>query len=95
VKKGARVTLHDPVALDNDKKDFDNMFTYETNIEKSIRDSDVCVLATPWEQYKNLTENDFKQMTGNTIIDCWRFLDSSSFNSINLILVGMGKPTNF
>ena len=95
VNKGAKVTLHDPVALDNVKKEYDNMFIYETNIEKCIRDSDVCVLATPWEQYKNLKENDFKQMTGNTIIDCWRFLDSSSFNSINLILVGMGKPTNF
>jgi len=95
VNKGARVTLHDPVALDNVKKEYDDMFTCETNIEKCIRDSDVCVLATPWEQYKNLKENDFKQMTGNTIIDCWRFLDSSSFNSINLILVGMGKPTNF
>ena len=95
VNKGASVTLHDPVALDNVKKEFDNMFTYETSIEKCIRDSDVCVLATPWEQYKNLKEKDFKQMTGNTIIDCWRFLDSSSFNSINLILVGMGKSANF
>jgi len=46
VNKGARVTLHDPVALDNVKKEFDNMFTCEMNLEKCIRDSDVCVLAT-------------------------------------------------
>jgi len=51
--KGASVRVHDPQAIDNARKMFPTL-TYCDSIEDACRDSDLIVLATEWEQYRNI-----------------------------------------
>jgi len=92
VKKGIKVTIHDPVALKNIQTEYSNIFECKESISECLKGADVCVIATPWDQYKNLNADDFKEMNGSVIIDCWRILKSiPSTSRFKLIQVGIGR----
>ena len=56
--KGANVRVHDPRAIDNAKRRFPTL-TYCATIENACRDADLIVLATEWEEYKNIDPSTF------------------------------------
>lgn len=90
VNKGIKVVIHDPVALNNIKKEY-GIFQCAETIDECLKDADVCVIATPWEQYKSLNMDDFEKMKGSVIIDCWRILKPIPSNKFKFIQIGIGK----
>lgn len=77
VKKELKIHLHDPVALENVKKVFNNSANYESNIKSCIRKSQILVITTDWPEYKNIKKSWF----GNTpkiLIDPWRIINSKN-----------------
>jgi UDPglucose 6-dehydrogenase len=91
VASGIKVSIHDPVATKNIQKQYNNVFHCTENISECIDGSDVCIITTPWEQYKALSENDFKGMKGSVVIDCWRILKPFSGSSnAKLVQIGVG-----
>lgn len=89
--KGVKVSVHDPVAIGNIKKQYDNVFHCAETITDCIEGSDVCIITTPWEEYKELREEDFDRMKGSTVIDCWRILRPfSSGSKLKLVQIGVG-----
>lgn len=93
LSKGMYVSIHDPVALGNINREFANVASLQCKetVPECLEGSDVCIVTTPWDEYKNLGESDFKKMKGSVIIDCWRILKPLSHNSrFRLVQVGVG-----
>lgn len=51
--KGAAVRVHDPKAIANARKQFPTL-TYCSSVEDACRDTDLVVLATEWDEYRNI-----------------------------------------
>jgi UDPglucose 6-dehydrogenase len=92
VSRGIKVSIHDPVAIKNIEKQYNNTFHCTEAISECLEGSDVCIIATPWEEYKALSEDDFKKMKGSVVIDCWRILNPFSDSSnVKLVQIGVGS----
>ena len=71
--KDKTVHIHDPVVDPNKIK----YGTYFKSIDECIRNVDVLIISTPWEEYKKIDLNKLKnKMNGNVIIDPFRVLNS-------------------
>lgn len=89
---GIKVSIHDPVATANIQKQHGSTLQCAQSITECVEGSDVCIVATPWEEYKALSGNDFKKMKGSVVIDCWRILKPFTENSkIRLVQIGVGN----
>ena len=49
---GADVYIYDPVGLDNIKNIFGNRIKYCSNIDETIKDADICMIMTEWDEIK-------------------------------------------
>jgi len=54
--KGAEVRVHDPKAIPNARRKFPTL-TYCSAVEDACRQADLIVLATEWDQYRNIDPN--------------------------------------
>ncbi len=75
--KKVKIYLHDPVALENVKKVFNNSVNYVSDIKSCIKKSTVLVIATNWPQFKDLKKSWF-DTTPKILIDPWRMIDVGS-----------------
>lgn len=79
IAKGAEVTAHDPVALDNMQKEFVNPNLYYCRDYKSaIEAADIIVLATSWLEYSSLHE--LLKDKNIPVMDGRRVLNKSNFD---------------
>jgi UDPglucose 6-dehydrogenase len=56
--KGAAVRVHDPRAIPNARKQFPTL-TYCPMVEDACRETDLVVLATEWDEYRNIDPRQF------------------------------------
>ena len=94
VKKGVRIKVHDPRAINNFKFIFGKKITYSHTIDECLKGSDCCILLTEWDEYKKLKPEDFKKKMNTTnIIDARRILDPAKFSKLNFKAIGLGNGT--
>ncbi len=67
---GFEVRAYDPAAIENARPVLRDMVTFERSAKNCVTKSDICVLATPWPEFKRLDPALFKN---KTVVDCWRF----------------------
>lgn len=67
----AKVKVHDPVGMENAKKLYPDLIYCDT-VAECLKDSSVCILATPWKEYLNMKATDFGNMKKKVVYDCWR-----------------------
>ena len=84
------IRAHDPCAIENTKKIFGNRIKYFTNIRECLKNSSCAILITPWKEYQNLTENDFKIMRKPFVIDTRRILTKKRLK-LNYVALGVGS----
>ena len=65
------VKVHDPMGIENAKKLYPDLVYCDT-VEECLRDSSLCVLATPWQEYVDMKPMDFGNMKKKVVYDCWR-----------------------
>lgn len=75
LRNGARVTAHDPKAIENTKVIFGNRISYARSINDALANSECGVIATPWKEYARLGEKNLKVMKKRIIVDSRRILD--------------------
>ena len=46
---------------------------YYSTVEECLKDSSLCIIATPWNEFKTL---DLSGMTRKVVLDCWRILEN-------------------
>jgi len=91
LKKGIQLRVHDPMAMDNFKKFFNNKISYCKKIDDCLKGANCCVILTEWDEYKKLNTNVFrKNMKELNIIDTRRILDPTKFTDFNFKAIGLG-----
>ena len=90
--KGAMVVAHDPEAEGNARKIFGDSITYCSNEYEVMKDVDVLVITTEWNQYRSLDlEIAKKLMKGNFILDTRNIVDVHKAVDLGFEYEGVGK----
>lgn len=92
----AEIHVHDFAARENFKsmfEEFHNM-SYTTDIEESLKDVDVCIIATDWPQYRSIMPDLKSQMQGGIIMDGRRILQHvyDELNESGFDIIAVGSP---
>jgi UDPglucose 6-dehydrogenase len=64
---GARVTVHDPKAIENAKRRFPAL-SFETQVEKCVAGADAILHLTEWKSYREIDPDRFKDLVAQKII---------------------------
>ncbi len=92
LKKGLKLKVYDPMAMDNFRKLFKEKITYCLSMDECLRDSDCCIILTEWNSFRKLKPEKFKKlMKTPNVIDARRILDPKKFSGINFKAVGLGN----
>jgi UDPglucose 6-dehydrogenase len=92
LKKCANLFVYDPAAMDNARKVLGTKgITYVNSAQECLKDSEFCLLATPWDEFKKMSPNDF---TGNMkkarLLDCWGIYNRPEFKEkIDYYTIGL------
>ncbi len=93
VKMGARVSMTDPVAMENGKKELAGLdINFVETANDLVQGLDALILVTEWDEYKSLDMAKVKQaMTGNLFIDGRNQYDPKQMKDLGFVYVGMGR----
>ena len=63
LEQGANIYAYDPVGVENFKKEFSNKSIHYTSTPKeSLKDAKVCFIFTEWEEIKQITPKEYKDL---------------------------------
>lgn len=95
-KQGAKINAYDPIATANAKKIFKEKINYASSAIECLKNSDLAIITTEWEEFKKLKPEDFIQnMKKPILIDGRRIYNSEKFSKkIRYIAIGLGRPRN-
>jgi UDPglucose 6-dehydrogenase len=80
LKSGAKVKAYDPQAAGNFRKEFPQL-EYMDSAEAAMEGSDACLLLTEWDEFKDLTDDDFKEMSGDVVLEGRRILNPENVSN--------------
>lgn len=92
---GHSISVYDPLGIPNAKDILGGKVEYTNSVGECIASADVCIIATPWDEFKKLGPEDFATKVDRpVIIDCWRILDRNHFGErTEYVGIGQGKRT--
>ena len=90
LKNKAKITIHDPKAIESTKKIFGAKILYAKSIADALNKSQCGVIMTHWKQYNTLNNNSIKHMNKKIIIDCRRVLAKKELDA-EYYAIGIGK----
>lgn len=64
----SKITVYDPVGLNNFKKLFENKIQYSDSIDSAIKDKDVVFILTEWSEVKDYELKNFKKLMNKPVI---------------------------
>ncbi len=92
VQHGAKVQVYDPSVVNGwwRAPGVDNV-TYAESAIACLDGAELCILATPWHEFNELTVEDFLgNMKRPVLLDCWRFFDRPEFqDKLDWLAVGL------
>jgi UDPglucose 6-dehydrogenase len=92
LKKGLKIKVYDPMAIDNFRKLFKEKITYCSSIDECLKNSDCCCILTEWNSFQKLKPEKFKKLMKNpNVVDARRILNPKKFESINFRAIGLGN----
>lgn len=92
IESGARVTAYDPKANEEAAEDLDKDITLTESAQESMANCEAVVIATEWQEFADLTVEDFQKANPNlTIIDAVNKLDKKKFQDTDLRYFGIGR----
>jgi UDPglucose 6-dehydrogenase len=90
---GRRVVAHDPMAGAAARNILPPGIVVEADAGTCLRQSDLVVIATPWDEYRRLDPDLFARDGGGlTVIDCWRLLEGTpAAKTARLVQLGVAR----
>ncbi len=74
---------YDPAALDATEHVLGDSIRYATSAAECAQESDVLVITTPWEEFKNISSQALaRRSSPRVVVDCWRILDRQKYEHI-------------
>lgn len=89
LKQGIKITVYDPLAIDNTKAVFGNKIKYASSLKNCLGESNIWVITTPDEEFKRINKSYINHFSG-VIIDCWRILKPEKLGK-KTIYIPLGK----
>ncbi|MFX0038837.1 MAG: UDP-glucose dehydrogenase family protein [Promethearchaeota archaeon] len=82
-KRGVtNIVGYDPKALQTAEEELGDKIKYSKSLEEALKESECTLLITEWEEFKNLTPEDFKKhMKTPNLVDGRRIYDYEKFNA--------------
>lgn len=80
-----KVKVYDPQGIPNAKKELSGV-EYCDSVSECLKDSDLCIIATPWPEFADL------DLKGMTVLDCWRILKDTK--GVNYHAVGVNDVSS-
>ena len=91
LKEGANIKCFDPLAMDNTKKILPDI-TYCENEYETAKDSDALVIATEWNQFRNLDLLRIKELLKKPIlIDLRNLYEPKKVKELDFVYEGVGR----
>ena len=93
LRERAKVKVYDPAGMKNAQQVLGNGVKYTSSVEACLKDTEFCILATPWDEFKALKPEDFtKSMKRPILLDCWRIFDRREFSTrLKYLAIGLGS----
>lgn len=90
---GVNVVAYDPVAMNNTKKLFGNRIGYPSSAIECIKGADCCIVATGWDEFKQLKPDDFiHHMKTHIVVDGRRIYDPEEYShKVKFTAIGLGQ----
>ena len=89
---GAAVVVHDPQAEQEAREAYDGTLDIRSSIREALEAVDAVVVATEWNEYRQLSPEDFNaSMAGTTVVDAVNILDKKALTSAGLTYLGVGR----
>jgi len=90
IKLGARITIHDPKAIENTKKIFKNKIKYQKAVSTAVKDCKCAIIMTAWKQYEKINNKTIEHMAKKFIIDSRRIISDKKLNA-KYFAIGLGQ----
>ncbi|GAB4114383.1 MAG: nucleotide sugar dehydrogenase [Candidatus Caldatribacteriota bacterium] len=91
LKEGAKIRCFDPLAMNNSKKILPNL-TYCQNEYETAENCDALVIATEWNQFRNLDLLRIKKLLKSPILlDLRNLYEPAQFKELGFIYEGVGR----
>jgi UDPglucose 6-dehydrogenase len=92
LRSGARVTAHDPIALEGARAVSGDSVRYCSGIYEAIYGCDALVFATEWNEYKGVNFGEVRRlMRGDVIFDGRNMFEAARITSEGLRYIGVGR----
>jgi len=82
LEEGADLSVYDPAGMKNTRKVLgEKGIVYADSAMDCLKDADYCILATPWNEFRQLQPGDYTTlMKQPVILDCWKIYDRDKFS---------------
>ncbi|WP_319559793.1 UDP-glucose/GDP-mannose dehydrogenase family protein [Marispirochaeta sp.] len=91
LKKGAKVQAHDPKAIENFAREFEEVLYCASEFD-AVKGADALVIMTEWNIYRNIdTERLKKLMKGRILLDTRNVLDAERVKEAGFLYQGVGR----
>jgi len=90
---GASVVAYDPAAMNNTKKLLGNRIDYASSAIECIKGVDCCIVATEWNEFRQLRPDDFvHHMKTHIVVDGRRIYDPEEYSrKLKFTAIGLGQ----
>ena len=92
IKKDVQLSIYDPAGMDEAKKEITDLdkIQFAKSAKACIAEAKVCFIATPWQEFSNLSKTDFLDtMSDNPIIvDSWNIFSFENDKDIKYVRIG-------
>ena len=90
--RGAKARVHDPKAIENCRELFPAEVVFGKDVSEAVRQADGLILATEWNEYRNLDLARVKGlMRGNFLVDARNLLDPGKAREAGFNYQGVGR----
>ena len=92
VQSGAKLRIYDPAMVSGCWRALeDDNVTYAESAVACLDGAELCILATPWHEFRELKVDDFLWgMKKPVLLDCWRFFNRPEFqDKLDFMAVGL------
>ncbi len=88
---GMKVAVYDPAGLASAKKVLGDKVKYCSSLVECLEEAELCILATPWDEFKDLNPTLLKEKGIKTVLDCWRVLNGETYTRQGVRYCAIGR----
>ena len=88
------VSVYDPAGMDNARGVLGDRVTFANSAAECASESDVVVVATPWDEYREIAPEVMARAgRPRVIVDCWRLLKGRYGAGVTYVALGIGPSS--